>query len=73
MFVLPKLERGLIGTIVYSLVGIIMVFIAIKMLDIIFPGILKHQITEDKNMALAVVTGATILGICIIVASAIAE
>lgn len=64
-------EHGIGGTIVYSLIGIFMVFLAIKLIDLIFPGVLKHQIAEDRNLALGVITGATILGICIIVAAAI--
>ena len=49
-----------------------MAFIAYKGVDKLTPGDLNKQLTEDKNMALSLLVSSFILGICIIIASAIA-
>ncbi len=67
----PFYEKGIPGTLIYSAVGILIALLAFKVIDWITPGKLSKQITEEKNVALAIVTGALILGICIIVAAAI--
>lgn len=63
---------GVLSTVVYSLIGMIMAFIAMKVLDWATPGKLAHQIGEEKNVAIAIVVGLLMLGICIIIAAAIA-
>lgn len=68
---LPKIEKGPVGMIVYSLLGLIVLAIAFKMIDFLTPGNLAKQIAEEKNLALAVVIAGTMLGISIIIASAI--
>ena len=70
---LPKIERGMLGTVIYSILGLIMMILAIKVIDWLTPGKLMKQLAEDKNIALAIFTGAAVLGICIIIASAIAS
>ncbi len=63
---------GLIGTIVFALIGIVMVVVSFKVIDKITPGDMAKQIAEEKNVALAIVYGSSILGISIIIAAAIA-
>lgn len=65
------LEKGLIGTILYSISGMIMAIVAYKLIDFVIPGKISEQITEDKNTAVAMVVAALMLGICIIIAAAI--
>lgn len=67
-----SVANGILSTIIYGLVGIILAVVAIKVIDVITPGHLYKQLTEDKNVALAIVVGGLILGICIIIAAAIA-
>lgn len=62
---------GLISTIVYSVIGIMMAFVSYKVIDLVTPGDLSKDIAKD-SVALAIVAGLTILGICIIIAAAIA-
>jgi len=69
---IPALEKGIVGTIVYSLIGLIICIIGFKVVDWLIPGHLARQIAEEKNMAAALVAAALILGICIIIAAAIA-
>jgi uncharacterized membrane protein YjfL (UPF0719 family) len=66
-------ERGLLGTILYSVIGIIMCMIGFKVVDWLIPGNMVRQLAEDKNMAVGLVAAAMILGICIIIAAAIAS
>jgi len=68
-----KLENGIVGTILYSLIGILMALLAYRMIDMIIPGKMSHQIAEDKNVAVALLASSMILGICIIIAAAIAN
>jgi putative membrane protein len=69
----PIWERGVLGTLVFSAIGIVMALVAYKMIDFLIPGKLSHQIAEDKNLAVGVVAAAMILGICIIIAATIAS
>jgi uncharacterized membrane protein YjfL (UPF0719 family) len=71
VFSIEAIERGLVGTIVYSLVGILMAVLAFKIIDLVLPGKMTHQITEDRNVAVALVASSLILGVCIIIAAAI--
>jgi uncharacterized membrane protein YjfL (UPF0719 family) len=71
-FILDSLQKGVLGTILYSVIGIIMCVFAFKVVDWLIPGKLSKQISDDKNLATAIVAGSMILGICIIIAAAIA-
>ena len=62
---------GVISTVVYSLVGMAMAFLAFRMVDIVTPGELGKEIGEKQNVALAILAGFTILGICVIIAAAL--
>ncbi len=65
------IERGILGTIVFSLIGIGMCVLGYKIADWLIPGHMSKQIAEEKNVAAAIVAAAMILGICIIIAAAI--
>ncbi len=71
--IIPAIERGIVGTLVYSAIGIIMCVVGFKIVDWLIPGHLAKQIAEDKNMAVGLVAASMILGICIIIAAAIAS
>jgi putative membrane protein len=70
-FLFVPLESGIIGSIVYGLIGITMAILAAKVIDWITPGNLFHQLTDEKNVPLAIFTGLLALGICIIIAASI--
>lgn len=61
---------GIFSTVIYSLIGMCMAFLAFRLVDMVTPGDLAKEIGEKHNMALAVLSGFTILGICIIIAAA---
>ena len=62
---------ALIGSIVYSLIGIFLVGLAFVIVDKITPYDLWKELVENRNQALATVVAAFVLAIAIIVAAAI--
>lgn len=67
----PALYVGLLATGVYSLAGVILALLAYKVFDLCTPGNLHQEILENKNVAAAVIGGAVIIGVSVIVAAAI--
>ena len=61
----------LAGSLLYSLIGVLVCWISFVVIDKLTPYDLWGEIVEKKNVALAIVVGAMCLGIAIIVASAI--
>ncbi len=68
-------EMGIeiIETIVYSIIGIIMAVIGFKVVDWLTPGDLAEDVAHKENRALAILAGAMILGVCIIIASVLVD
>ena len=62
---------ALINSIVYSVLGVVVFWVAFIVVDKITPYDLWGEIVEKQNVALALVVAAMSLGICIIVAAAI--
>lgn len=62
---------AIIATIVFGLVGIILALVGFKLFDLITPFNLEKEMCENKNVAVGVLCGAIVLGVCIIVAAAI--
>ena len=62
---------ALIGSIVYSVIGIFLVGLAFFIVDKITPYDLWKELIESRNQALATVVAAFVIAIAIIVASAI--
>jgi uncharacterized membrane protein YjfL (UPF0719 family) len=60
-----------IGSIVYSVIGIILVIIAFVVVDKITPYDLWKELIENRNQPLATVVAAFTIAIAIIVAAAI--
>ena len=56
--------------ILFSLVGILAAIGGYKLFDKCTPGDLHNEIVQHKNVAAAIVAGAVILGVCIIIAAA---
>lgn len=63
--------KDLAGSLIYSLVGLILFGVAFFIFDRITPGKLWQEILEKQNTAAAIVVGALIIGISIIVGLAI--
>ena len=62
---------ALINSLVYTILGVVVFWLAFVAVDKITPYDLWKELMEEKNVALAIVVGAMCLGIAIIVAAAI--
>lgn len=62
---------GIIDTVVYSLVGIILMGLGFLIISFFTPFSIKKEIEDDQNISLGIIIGAVIIGISIIVASVI--
>jgi uncharacterized membrane protein YjfL (UPF0719 family) len=59
------------NSIVFSVIGVVVFWVSFVVLDTLTPYNLWKEISEDRNLALAIVVGAMSLGICTIIAAAI--
>ena len=55
---------------IFAAVGIAAAVIGYRVFDKCTPGNLNKEIIENKNVAAAIIAGAVILGVCIIIAAA---
>lgn len=61
----------LLGSLVFSLIGVLIFWICFLVIDKLTPYNLWDQLVDKQNTALAIVVGSMCLGIAIIVAAAI--
>lgn len=59
------------NVLIFAGIGIVAAIVGFKLFDKFTPGHLQQEIIEHKNIAAAIVAGAVILGICIIIAASI--
>ena len=64
------LGEALLYMLLFAAVGIAVAVIGFKVFDKCTPGDLSKEIIENKNIAAAIVAGAVILGVSIIIAAA---
>lgn len=62
---------GLLATLVYSVIGIVVFAIGFVVLDLLTPGKLWEEINDKQNTAVAIFAGATAIGLSVIIAAAI--
>jgi len=63
--------KYLVASIVYSLLGIVILLVCFVIIEKLTPENLWKQIIEKQNMALAIVAAAFMIAIAIIISSAI--
>jgi putative membrane protein len=68
---MDQLLNLLLTTLVFSLLGIILFALAFLIIVKIAPFSTRKEIEEDQNTALAILIGSVIIGIAVIVASAV--
>ena len=66
-----NMYEALLAAVCFGAVGIVMALIGFKLFDWITPGNLGEEITAKNNNAAAILAGAVVLGISIIMAAAI--
>jgi len=67
-----KLMKGVLGTLIFGIIGILLAALGFKVFDWITPKLdIERELGERNNLAVAIVMGAVILGICYIIATAV--
>lgn len=67
----PSLVEGIVGTLVFGMIGIVLAIIGFKLFDVVVRHNIEQEIFEKNNMAAALLAGAIVLGVSIIVAATI--
>ncbi len=62
--------QAVVYMLIFAAVGIASAIAGFKLFDLCTPGNLGKEILEHRNVAAAIVAGAVILGVCIIIAAA---
>jgi uncharacterized membrane protein YjfL (UPF0719 family) len=62
---------ALVGTLLYSTIGVVIMFVAFVVIDKITPYDLWKELCENRNQPIATLAAAICLGISIIIAAAI--
>ncbi|HET7747334.1 MAG TPA: DUF350 domain-containing protein [Vicinamibacteria bacterium] len=65
--------RPLVDSIVYSLIGVIVLGFTFWIIEKVLPFSMRKEIAEDHNTALGIILGAFVIGLSIIIAAAIAS
>lgn len=68
---LEQLGEALISSAAFSIVGLLVFGLAFFVMDKLSPFSLRKEIEEDHNMALAIIMAGVIIGIALIVSSAV--
>ncbi len=67
-----ELWGGFIGSLVFGLLGLVLILLGFKLFDWITPRIdIQRELAEKSNVAVAIVCAATILGVSIFAAIAV--
>ena len=61
----------LLASIVYSVLGIVLLVVSFFIFDKLTPGTLRKEILEDQNTALAILGAAFMLAVALIISAAI--
>lgn len=62
--------QAILGSVAFGLVGIVLAITGFKLFDAAVPFSLEKEICEKGNIAVAIVSAAMILGICLIISKA---
>jgi uncharacterized membrane protein YjfL (UPF0719 family) len=63
--------RPLVDSIVYSIVGTVVLGLSFYLIEKVLPFSMRKEIAEDHNTALGIILGAFVIGLSIIIAAAI--
>ena len=65
--------RPLVDSIVYSIVGTIVLGLSFYVIEKLLPFSMRKEIAEDQNVSLGIILGAFVIGLSIIIAAAISS
>ena len=61
----------LVSTLVYSLIGMVLMYIAYKVIEVLSPFPIVKEIEEDQNTSLAILIGSVFISMAIIIGAVI--
>lgn len=62
---------SIVSTLVFGGIGIVLAIVGFKLFDLAIPFKLDAEVCEKQNMAVALLSAAMVLGVCIIIAAAV--
>ncbi|GAB4459993.1 MAG: hypothetical protein OHK0029_23310 [Armatimonadaceae bacterium] len=65
------LLTGIVNTVIFGCIGIALAIAGFKLFDILIKHNVEKEVFDNKNMAAAALSGAVILGVCLIIAATI--
>ena len=65
--------RPLVDSIVYAVVGTVVLGLSFYVIEKVLPFSMRKEIAEDHNTALGIILGAFVIGLSIIIAAAISS
>ena len=65
------LLSNLLAATIFAVLGIVVLFLAILLMDKVTPFSIVKEVIEEHNQALATIVAAVVVGIAVIIASAI--
>ena len=63
--------KAFAASIIYSVLGIVVLFISFYLFNKLTPGTLRREIMEEHNTALAIIAAAFMLAVALIISAAI--
>ena len=69
---MDQIARNIIVSIAFAVIGFGLLFLGYRVLDMLTPASMSKQIFEEHNMAAAVLAGAFVIALALVVAAAIA-
>ncbi|MCP4134444.1 MAG: DUF350 domain-containing protein [bacterium] len=66
-----NLVFGIVDTVVYSIIGIIMMGLGFLLINFFTPFSVKKEIEDDQNTSLGIIIGSVIIGLSIIIAAVV--
>lgn len=68
---LSQHARPVVDSLLYSILGTAILLAAFALIERVLPFSLRKEVAEDQNVALGIILGAFILGVSLIISSAI--
>ena len=65
--------RPLVDSVVYSMVGTLVLVFTFYVIEKLLPFSMRKEIAEDQNVSLGIILGAFVIGLSIIIAAAISS
>lgn len=68
---LSQHARPIVDSILYSVLGTVVLLAAFLFIERVLPFSLRKEVAEDQNVALGIILGAFIIGVSLIISAAI--